>query len=149
MIVLAPDSRSDRSWDLMTTGRVDRDVRFLDRALRHVFERCRIDPSHIALGGFSDGATYALSLGVSNGDLFTHLIAHSPGYIVPFEPLVGKPPIFVSHGTTDSVLPVEGTRSELVPLLRDSGYEVTYEEFDGGHTVPAEISEKTLNWFLG
>ncbi len=31
--------------------------------------------------GFSDGASYALSLGVPNGDLFTHIVAFSPGFM--------------------------------------------------------------------
>jgi hypothetical protein len=33
--------------------------------------------------------------------------------------------------------------------LRDAGYDVTYEEFDGSHNVPAAISESALDWFLG
>jgi phospholipase/carboxylesterase len=35
----------------------------------------------VALGGFSDGASYALSLDLTNGDLFASLIAFSPGFI--------------------------------------------------------------------
>jgi len=33
--------------------------------------------------GFSDGASYALSVGITNGDLFTHVIAFSPGFVAP------------------------------------------------------------------
>lgn len=149
MVLLAPDSRSDVSWDLSVGGSVSRDVRFLDRALMHVFERCHIDANYIALGGFSDGATYALSVGVSNGDLFSHLIAYSPGYILPFEPLVGKPRIFLSHGARDPVFPIDETRKFLLPTLLDAGYEVRYEEFDGGHLVPVAVSDEALEWFLG
>ena len=47
--------------------------------------------------------SYALSLGLANGDLFTHVIAFSPGFITPAPPS-GRPPIFVSHGTADQVL---------------------------------------------
>jgi phospholipase/carboxylesterase len=110
---------------------------------------CRIDPSRIALGGFSDGASYALSIGVSNGRLFSHLVAYSPGFIWAADPLVGKPAIFVSHGTHDQVLPVAETRTRMVPNLREAGFEVRYEEFDGGHSIPASISEMALDWFLG
>ncbi len=28
-------------------------------------------------------------------------------------------------------------------------YEVTYEEFDGGHTIPEAIAEGALDWWLG
>ncbi len=147
MVFLAPDSRF-RTWDLLLGG-FGPDVEFLDVALAHTFERTLIDPTRIALGGFSDGASYALSLGLSNGDLFSHLVAYSPGFYVPSEPLVGKPPIYVSHGTQDAVLPVAGSRDIIVPALREAGHDVTYEEFDGGHGVPAEISESALDWFLG
>lgn len=147
MVFLAPDSRSE-TWDLSWAGTFGPDVRFLDWALRHAFQCCRIDPARIALGGFSDGASYALSLGVANGDLFSHLVAYSPGYWA-YDELVGTPPVFIAHGTQDSVLPVSTTRSRIVPGMREAGYDVTYEEFDGGHEVPAVISEAALDWFLG
>ncbi len=147
MIFLAPDSRSS-TWDLIRDG-FGPDVEFLDRALRYTFNRCRIDPAHLALGGFSDGASYALSLGVSNGDLFSHLVAYSPGFYAPSVPIVGSPAIYVSHGTNDGILPVGASRDVIVPNLRDAGYDVTYEEFNGGHEVPAAISESALDWFLG
>ena len=146
MVLLAPDSRST-SWDLMRGG-VGPDVTFLNRALRHTFERCRINPARIALAGFSDGASYALSLGASNGDLFTHLVAYSPGFVDAPSPLVGRPRVFVSHGTDDPVLPARQTRYSIVPTLRRSGYDVVYSSFDGGHEVPGEISDEALNWFM-
>src|SRR5262245_38875298 len=58
--VLAPDSRG-RTWDAIG-GDFGRDVAFLDRALARVFEMVAVDPGRIAVGGFSDGASYALSL---------------------------------------------------------------------------------------
>ena len=146
MILLAPDSRSS-TWDLVRSS-VGPDVAFIDLALEHTFERCNIDPSRIALAGFSDGASYALSLGVSNGDLFTHLIAYSPGFLNAPSPLVGNPRIYVSHGAADPVLPVSRTRGQIVPVLEREGYDVTYREFVGGHQIPAEIAEESLDWYL-
>lgn len=147
MVFLAPDSRSG-TWDAIR-GDYGRDVAFLDEALRHTFDRCRINPSRVALGGFSDGASYALSLGVSNGDLFTDLVGYSPGLFRPNDPIVGKPPVFISHGKSDTILPVQGSRDQIVPILRGNGYNVTYLEFEGGHEVPAQVSELALDWFLG
>ena len=147
MIVLAPDSRA-ATWDAVLGG-FGPDVAFLDDALRYTFERCRVDAARIVLGGFSDGASYALSLGVSNGDLFSHLIAYSPGFYLPSSPIVGRPPVFVSHGTEDQILPVTTTRDSIVPRLRVSGYEVDYEEFIGAHEIPPAITESSLDWFLG
>lgn len=145
IVLLAPDSRS-ATWDRVR-GSFGPDVTFIDQALQHTFDRCRIDPARMALAGFSDGATYALSLGISNGDLFSHLIAYSPGFLAPGRP-VGEPRIFVSHGTQDDVLSVRVTRNEIVPDLRSAGYDVTYEEFDGGHEIPSAVGSASLDWFL-
>jgi phospholipase/carboxylesterase len=145
MVLLAPDSRSN-TWDLIQ-GSYGPDVAFLDLALQYTFQRCRIDPTRIAFAGFSDGATYALSLGLPNGDLVSHIIAYSPGFFVRYQP-VGMPRIFVSHGTNDTILPVTASRDTIVPSLRDAGYDVTYQEFDGGHQIPAAIAAASLDWFL-
>ena len=146
-ILLAPDSRT-LSWDVAEVGYFGPDVAFIDRALQHTFDRCRVDVSQIALAGFSDGASYALSLGVSNGDLFTHLIAHSAGFFTPASPIVGQPPVYQSHGTNDPILPITSGRF-IEGLLIDDGYDVTFEEFDGGHQIPFVISQNALDWFLG
>ena len=145
-IVLIPESR-EYTWDLIL-GRYGPDVEFIDRALAYTFERYSVDPSKILLGGFSDGASYALSLGVSNGDLFTHLIAFSPGRLDYGDPIVGRPEVFVSHGLIDAVLPVQASRETIVPDLRDKGYSVEYREFIGGHSVPGDIADAAMDWFL-
>ena len=149
IVFLAPDSRSSYTWDLIAVGEVRQDVEFLDQALEHTFDRCRIDPSRIAFAGFSDGASYALSVGRSNGDLFSHLVAYSPGFMQTFDPIKGKPSVYVSHGTSDGVLSEPNTRLSIVPDLQDDGYDVTYEPFSGGHLVPAATTESALDWFLG
>jgi phospholipase/carboxylesterase len=145
MIVVAPESRG-ATWDAIR-GDFGLDVGFVDSALRFTFAHCAIDPSRVGIAGFSDGASYALSLGLANGDLFTHVLAFSPGFIREQE-LVGKPRIFVSHGRSDPILPIEVTSRVLVPPLRRKSYAVEYVEFEGGHEVPAAISEKGMEWFL-
>jgi phospholipase/carboxylesterase len=146
MALLAIDARQV-TWDRIR-GSFGPDVRFLDRAMGHTFDRVNVDSSRIVLGGFSDGASYALSLGPANGTLFSRIIAFSAGFARPPEGRVGRPPIFVSHGTRDSILPVENAREVIVPTFRDEGYEVEYREFEGGHEVPPEIGSEALDWFL-
>ena len=36
----------------------------------------------------------------------------------------------------------------LVPQLERAGYDVTYREFDGGHTVPETKVTESMEWFL-
>jgi phospholipase/carboxylesterase len=146
-VLLAPDSRWS-TWDILAVREFGPDVRFMDQALAYTFARCRIDPTHIALGGFSDGASYALSLGVHNGDLFTHLVGYSPGIYAPPGVVVGRPRVWISHGTQDTVLPFLITQDEIVPALEGENLDVTFQQFDGGHEVPAAISDAALDWFL-
>jgi predicted esterase len=141
--VVLPDSR-DTTWDAIR-GTFGDDVMFLDRVLDHVFARLAVDPARIAIGGFSDGASYALSLGLANGDLFPRVIACSPGFVMP-APVAGRPRFFVSHGTADQVLPIDQCSRVIVPGLRAMGYDVTYKEFEGRHQVPPEIAAAALDW---
>ena len=143
-ILLVPTSR-EYTWDVIVGG-YGPDVEAIDRALRETFARYAVDPARLAVGGFSDGASYALSLGIDNGDLFTDVLAFSPGFAAPAG-RVGSPRFFVSHGTRDRVLPIERCSRRIVPQLERAGYEVTYREFDGGHTVPPEVALEAAGRF--
>lgn len=145
LILLAPAS-SKHTWDAIG-GSFGPDVALLDRALEHAFEHYAVDTDHLAIGGFSDGASYALSVGLTNGDLFSHVIAFSPGFVSPAAER-DQPRLFVSHGRGDEVLPINPCSRRLVPQLRQAGYDVEYREFDGGHTIPAEIAKAGVDWFL-
>lgn len=146
VIILAPDSRG-RTWDVLLSG-FGADITAIDEALDWTFERCAVDRRHVAIGGFSDGASYALSVGLANGDLFTHILAFSPGFLEP-PAIVGRPRIFVSHGTQDEILPIDVTSRAFVPRLEGAGYRVRYREFEGPHTVPADVAREALEWFSG
>lgn len=145
LLLLAPASRKT-TWDVIVGG-FGPDVTIIDQALTDVFARYAVDPKRLAVGGFSDGASYALSLGMTNGDLFTHILAFSPGFAAP-DDAVGRPEIYISHGIADRVLPIDRTSRRLHPRLRDAGYEVVYEEFPDGHVVPAAHAQRALAWFL-
>jgi len=135
--VLAPDSRGP-TWDAIRYD-FGPDVEFIDRALERVFATVAVDPARVAIGGFSDGATYGLSLGLLNGDLFSAIVAFSPGFIVHGPPR-GTPRVFLSHGRSDSILPIERCSRVIVPYLQRRGHDVTFREFDGGHEVPPPIA---------
>jgi phospholipase/carboxylesterase len=143
LLLLAPQSLGT-SWDVIHGG-FGPDVERLDDALAGVFATCPVDAGRIALGGFSDGASYALSLGVGNGDLVTRIVAFSPGFLAPAAQR-GRPRIFVAHGTQDAVLPIDRCSRRLVPQLRRGGYDVVYEEFEGGHVVTPELARRAADW---
>jgi phospholipase/carboxylesterase len=145
LLAIAPDARG-RTWDVVLGG-WGPDVAFVDRALAQVFERYAVDPDRVVVAGFSDGASYALSLGLANGDLFGFVMAFSPGFVAP-APRLGRPRVFISHGTHDSVLPIDRTSRRIVPSLRRDGYEVRYQEFNGGHRVPPEMARAAIRWMV-
>jgi len=144
-LVLSVDSR-DMTWDAIR-GEYGPDVVFIDRALKYVFDHCIVDQQRIFVEGFSDGATYALGLGLANGDLFKRIVAFSPGFIPDTDSIPrGKPKVFISHGFADPVLPKARTSDLLVPQLRKDGYDVTFAEFQGGHTILPDVLTMAMEW---
>ena len=145
-VVVAPDSRG-QTWDIIYLQQFGPDIEFIDRTLEHVADTLDVDMSRLAIGGISDGASYALCVGLANGDVFPSVIAFSPGFAVVPAP-VGEPRVFVSHGVHDPILPIDATSRRLAPSMADAGYHVTYAEFDGGHTVPPPVADRAFDWWL-
>jgi len=146
VILVAPDSRGP-TWDLLVERRFGPDVVFLDRVLDSVVDRVDADTRRLAVGGVSDGASYALSIGLTNGDVLSAVLAFSPGFLVAPHP-TGEPRIFISHGRSDPILPIDACSRSFVPSIRGAGYEVNFREFDGGHTVPPPIADEAVRWWL-
>jgi phospholipase/carboxylesterase len=145
---LFPESRAvaPSGWD-RSNGSFGPDIAFLDSALTQTFTRLNVSPGRIGVWGFSDGASYSLSMGLCNGDLFSHVAAFSPEYMSPPQP-VGQPKVFVSHGRSDPFIPIAGSRDGIVPELRTRGYSVDYVEFDGPHTIDAAARTRAMSGFL-
>jgi phospholipase/carboxylesterase len=141
--VLAPTSVAG-TWDLIAS-RLGPDVAVLDTALERALGALPV--GRIALGGFSDGGSYALSLGVANGDLAEAVLAFSPGFVAA-PGRYGRPRMWVAHGTDDRVLPVARCGRRVAAELRTDGYDVRYEEFAGGHVVRPDLVTAALDWWL-
>jgi predicted esterase len=141
LVIVAPAAAST-AW---STGGTD--VRFVDRALGAAFSRCRVDPRRVALGGFSSGAAMTLWLGLANGDLFRDLLVFSGADAFPGE-RIGRPRVFVAHGTLDDIIPIAQGGDRIVPELRAEGYEVVYRRFRGGHRVVPSIARRAVRGFV-
>lgn len=144
-LLLAPASEST-TWDGIG-GQYGPDPAFINRSLARAFTMRSIDAARIAMAGFSDGASYSLSIGLANGGLFRAVFGFSPGFIIPGD-RNGKPPVFISHGTIDNVLPIDQCSRRIVPELKRLGYNVTYREFEGKHVLPPEIASDAMSWFM-
>ena len=143
IVIVAPSS-TDVTWELQLNG-YGPDVEMVDASLKFAFARVNVDPQRLALGGFSDGASYALSLGLENGTLFTALMAFSPGQC-PTSDLEGKPRVYITHGTQDKILPIDESSRVIGARLRKLGYAVTYREFEGDHRVEPGLAAEGMAW---
>jgi predicted esterase len=147
LIIAAPAS-TDYSWDIIAGESFGPDVVVLDQCLAYVLGHYNIDPSRLAVGGFSDGASYALCAGLTNGDLFTHILAFSPGFYYTVEEH-GTPGVFISHGTQDHILPIVPCSRRIVLRFKGRGLHPAYREFEGEHVLPPEVSDEAMEWFCG
>jgi predicted esterase len=147
-ILLAPESEG-MTWDAIR-GEYGDDVLRIDRALKLVFDRVNIDPMRVIMEGFSDGASYGIGLALENRDLFTHIIANSPGFITFHDRKASgrRPKIYVSHGRQDPILPFERAGARVVGQLRSDGHSVQFREFDGGHSVPVDVTAEAVRFIM-
>ncbi len=144
-LLLAPQSLFP-TWDIVIGGNGP-DRERLDTTLAAVADRFTLDPTHFAFAGHSDGGSYAMSLGITNGQFVTHIIVSSAGFMT-VQRQQGAPLIFMSHGTRDEQIPIERSGRKHSAMLRDAGYDVTYVEYDGPHAYQPEVVEKAVAFFL-
>jgi phospholipase/carboxylesterase len=136
------DLKSRLGVELNVQPRYGKDLKALDTALADLFTKVAVDPARIGIMGFSDGATYALSVGTANPQLFRQIVAFSPGPAFLGKSAAGQS-VFISHGENDKVLPFTTTRGH-VAKLRVKKVPIAFERFDGGHEVPKAIKEKAF-----
>ncbi|MBV8889815.1 MAG: hypothetical protein JO305_09135 [Alphaproteobacteria bacterium] len=145
-LIMAPESRG-RTWDGLFGGAAD--LRTIDAVVQKIADRFPLDPTRIAIGGFSDGASFALTVGLANPGLFTHVLAFSPGFFVPPQPPIPRGQcVFVSHGRGDLVLPFERTGRAVVDQLAALGIETAFHPFDGGHEMPPALIAVAVDMWL-
>lgn len=145
-LLLVPQSRYP-TWDIVIAGNGP-DRERLDTALAEVNARYRFDPSHICFAGHSDGGSYALSLGLTNGQFVTHIIVSSAGFMSVHRQ-EGAPRIFMSHGLLDTQIPIERSGRAHSSLLKQAGYDITYMEYNGPHAWQPPVAALSVGFFMG
>jgi phospholipase/carboxylesterase len=150
-ILLALKSEG-KTWTMTSAGS---DVDFgvdpanLDAALRELFAKAPIDPKRIAALGFSDGASYALTLGVSNPKLFSGIVALSAGALWLPSKVDSGQRLYIAHGRDDDVLPIANVRDRLVPGLEQAGLRPRVRWFNGEHEMDRRAIQDGLDHALG
>ena len=141
------DLKSRLGVEMNVEPRYGRDLKALDAAMADLFARVAVDPARVGIMGFSDGATYAVSVGTANPQLFHTVIAYSPGPAFPTKFDITQR-IFISHAEEDPVLPYSTTRG-MVARMRVKHMPLEFESFHGGHEVPKDIHAKAVAYFMG
>jgi phospholipase/carboxylesterase len=102
------DADATRQWfDPKSADGVGNVAPRLDRFLDQVLAKRRLPASHLALVGFSEGATLALHVGLRRSEQIAAIVAFSGIYDA--ESVCGeirtRPPTLLIHGETDPVAP--------------------------------------------
>ena len=121
---------------------------FVTEVVRDMKERYNIDKVYLL--GFSQGCGYTYMTGIHNPELFDGLICFG-GWLdtdwlskEDIEAANGLR-VFIGHGTADRMVDIE-TGIAARDLLMEAGYDVTFYEFDGAHTVQEEALQVAQEW---
>lgn len=140
------------TWDLIAAN--DRpDLDFLEWAYDLIYRRYPVDAERQALIGYSDGASYALSVGLSNPDIFRAVMGWAAGFLVVDEANLSaedpKPSVLLEYGTHDPLFPFERVAIPMREQLERRGYAVHFRVDEGGkHWPSGEFQQEALDWFF-
>lgn len=162
-IVFAPKSKRI-TWDIIATAKslessrsaprnppkkFGGDAARIDAELKSLFAAAPVDPRKVAIMGFSDGASYALSLGLPNPGLFPWIIALSPGFALWPDNVAHSQRVFIAHGRKDQRLDFATTRDGIVTPLKEANVPVEFREFDGDHVMVGALIREALKLSTG
>lgn len=153
---LIPRSRGP-TWDLIASaGRPDLD--FLEYAYDLIYRRFPVDPLQQVLIGYSDGASYALSVGLCNATMFAALIGWAAGFVVLDPPTAErfreavpepKPRIYLEYGTHDELFDFQTVALPTRDRLLATGFDVTFSADEGGRHWPSgSFHHEALDWYF-
>ena len=125
------------------------DVGRVERALAAALKAPDADRRSVVLAGFSDGASYALSLGMANPKVFRGVVAIAPGFHLEPAAINPRQRLFVAHSLQDRILPFTRTRDATVAPLKRAGFDIRFRSFDGGHRVDRKVLAEGVDFVLG
>lgn len=128
-------------------------VESIQTAVNEVKRRHKV--SEVYLLGFSQGAAFAFMTAlkdplsyagvISIGGLFPEM---GKEYSIISDREVEKAKslrVFLAQGTRDDRIPA-GTVSGIAGMLRNKGYEVEFNEYEGGHEITPDLMKKVVAW---
>ncbi len=166
LILLAPAS-TGLTWDsvrrayrvtmLGSSGKLDGFYEFketpdslrVEAAIAELGKHVTFDRARSVLAGFSDGAGFALALGLSSDHPFAAVMAFSPGVWIPVAKRARGRVALVAHGRGDKRLLYDFTSEVILQALKRQDAEVIFRPFDGGHDIPDLVLTEFLDHSFG
>jgi len=161
-LLLAIASRGT-TWDLVTAMRAARgregparldslfgdDAGRVERALSSLLASPIVDRRGVVLIGFSDGASYALSLALANPHLVRGVVAIAPGFHLEPDTIDPSQRLFIAHSPEDQILSFATSRDRIAGSLRNAGFDPAFHAYRGGHIVDPATVALGVNHVLG
>ncbi|GIW06727.1 MAG: phospholipase [Dehalococcoidia bacterium] len=108
--------------------------------------RYGIDPEHLFVLGFSQGAVMGTALSLARPKLFCGAILLSGRFpTAAVEGRVDGFPVFLGHGRADPLIPVREALA-MERILRERGADVTVRLYDYGHEITVETLQDVNGW---
>lgn len=132
----------EKNYSLKTPKGLEQAAQMVNQGILEL----KVPWNQIILGGFSQGAMLATEVFLNQGGAAQALVVLSGTVLNQdrWQSLAAKSqakPFFMSHGKSDSVLPVRQAEA-LETLFCQAGLKGRLELFEGGHEIPAPILAK-------
>ena len=129
------------------------DLDFLEYAYDLIWRRFPVDQERQSLVGYSDGASYGLSLGLSNPHIFRALMVWAAGFLALENDVIEspepRPHVLVEYGTHDELFPFEQVALPMKQHLQELGCPLEFRVDEGGrHWPPSDFQAEALDWFF-
>jgi phospholipase/carboxylesterase len=149
------------TWDLIVGGE-RRDLDFLEYAYDLIYRRYPIDGLQQSLIGYSDGASYALSVGLCNASMFSALMVWAAGFLALDPPTAdsfrhspvgrSRPRVYLEYGTHDELFDFQQIAIPMRENLEKAGLDVTFSVDEGGRHWPSgsfhRFHREALDWYF-
>lgn len=145
--ILLSVQSSGRTWAQRKPKDDESDVANIKAAIVELTAKAPIDKQHTTVMGFSDGASYALSIGMAYPGLFRTIVAFSPGYAFAPSDIDKEQRIFIAHSRRDPILPAANVR-DMIKGLEGAGYSPEVRWFNGGHEIDPQLKDAALDFAL-
>ena len=130
----------------------DRSMEMLLDFIQTVLGKYPIDPKHIYVAGFSQGAILANSLALVLGEKISGIVSmngYVPEFVVDEYPVqkIDQLAVFLTDGEKDQIFPPEIGRRNY-QFFNENGASVTYKSYPTGHLIGNENKADVTEWLL-